>query len=173
MLPVRAVAQWKVRDRFYKTYAEAEEDAKKRQAKMQKAFVRALSDGQSRGLFRPGGRILARPCFGCQRGAKNEEPTRTPDISDIPNVCPKCLIYRKRSVDVPYVRQCPALCPVGKRRVSGGRDRDRLRPLWRHGPASREIESLFPGFAPGGGGGRKNSLPLASGPLGVAFSCQT
>jgi hypothetical protein len=51
-LPVRAVAQWKVRDRFYKTYAEAEEDAKKRQAKMQKAFVRALSDGQSRGLFR-------------------------------------------------------------------------------------------------------------------------
>ena len=52
MLPVRAVPQWKVRDRFYKTYAEAEEDAKKRQAKMQKAFVRALSDGQSRGLFR-------------------------------------------------------------------------------------------------------------------------
>ena len=27
MLPVRAVPQWKVRDRFYKTYAEAEEDA--------------------------------------------------------------------------------------------------------------------------------------------------
>ena len=52
VLPVRAVPQFKVRDRFYKTYAEAEEDAKKRQAKMQKAFVRALSDGQSRGLFR-------------------------------------------------------------------------------------------------------------------------
>ena len=52
MLPVRAVPQFKVRDRFYKTYAEAEEDAKKRQSKMQKAFVRALSDGQAKGVFR-------------------------------------------------------------------------------------------------------------------------
>jgi hypothetical protein len=41
-----------VRDRFYKTYAEAEEDEKKRQEKIRKAFNRALSDGQAKGLFR-------------------------------------------------------------------------------------------------------------------------
>ena len=52
VLPVRAVSQWFVRDRFYKTYAEAEEDEKKRQAKMQKAFVRALADAQSKGIIR-------------------------------------------------------------------------------------------------------------------------
>ena len=50
-LPVRAVGQAKVRSRFYVTYAEAEEDPKKRQAKVQKAFVRALGDAQSRGLL--------------------------------------------------------------------------------------------------------------------------
>ena len=52
VLPVRAVSQWFVRDRFYKTYAEAEEDEKKRQAKMQKAFVRALADAQGKGVIR-------------------------------------------------------------------------------------------------------------------------
>ena len=47
VLPVRAVNQWHIRDRFYATYAEAEEDEKKRQAKVQKAFVRALGDAQA------------------------------------------------------------------------------------------------------------------------------
>jgi hypothetical protein len=50
--PVRAVNQWQVRDRFYKTYAEAEEDLTKRTNKLRQAFNRALSDGQSRGLIR-------------------------------------------------------------------------------------------------------------------------
>ena len=39
-----------MRDRFYATYAEAEEDEGKRQAKMQKAFIRALADAQQRGV---------------------------------------------------------------------------------------------------------------------------
>ena len=51
MLPVGAVGQAVVRERFYKTYAEAEEDPKKRQAKMQKAFVRALGDAQRQELI--------------------------------------------------------------------------------------------------------------------------
>ena len=50
--PVRAVDQWRVRDRFYTTYAEAEEDLPKRTNKLRQAFNRALSDGQSRGLIR-------------------------------------------------------------------------------------------------------------------------
>jgi hypothetical protein len=50
VLPVRAVDQWIVRDRFYATYAEAEEDEKKRKAKIQKAFVRAVGEAQSRGV---------------------------------------------------------------------------------------------------------------------------
>jgi hypothetical protein len=50
VLPVRAVNQWMVRDRFYATYAEAEEDEKKRQAKLQKAFVRAVGEAQIRGV---------------------------------------------------------------------------------------------------------------------------
>jgi hypothetical protein len=41
-----------VRTNFYATYAEAEEDPKERQAKMQKAFVRAMGDVQSRGLLK-------------------------------------------------------------------------------------------------------------------------
>ena len=49
VLPVRAVDQRLVRDRFYATYAEAEDDEKKRQTKIQKAFVRALGDAQSQG----------------------------------------------------------------------------------------------------------------------------
>jgi hypothetical protein len=52
VLPVRAVDQNRVRDRFYDTYAEAEEDEKKRQEKIRKAFNRALADAQSRGLIR-------------------------------------------------------------------------------------------------------------------------
>jgi AAA domain len=52
VLPVQAVDQRFVRDRFYATYAEAEEDEKKRQAKMQKAFVRALADAQARSMLR-------------------------------------------------------------------------------------------------------------------------
>jgi hypothetical protein len=50
-LPVRAVSQGEVRERFYKTYAEAEEDDKKRQYKLRKAFIRALGDAQSQGVI--------------------------------------------------------------------------------------------------------------------------
>jgi RecA-family ATPase len=52
VLAVRAADQWFVRDRFYATYAEDEEDTTKRQAKLQKAFVRALADAQHRGIIR-------------------------------------------------------------------------------------------------------------------------
>ena len=40
------------------------------------------------------------------------------------------------------------------------------------GLVTREIESLFPGFAPGGGGSKKFAT-LGLGTAGVAFSCQT
>ena len=52
VLAVRAVDLAFVRDRFYATYADAEEDKKKRQAKMQKAFVRAIALAQERGLIK-------------------------------------------------------------------------------------------------------------------------
>ena len=52
VLPVRAVGQWFVRDRFYATYAEPEEDEKKRQSKLRQAFNRALSEAQGRGMIR-------------------------------------------------------------------------------------------------------------------------
>ena len=52
VLPVRAVDQWHVRDRFYDTYAEAEENATKRQAKLRQAFNRALGDAQKRDMAR-------------------------------------------------------------------------------------------------------------------------
>ena len=52
VVPVRAISQWFVRDRFYSTYAEPEEDEKKRQTKLRVAFHRALSDAQSRGMIR-------------------------------------------------------------------------------------------------------------------------
>jgi hypothetical protein len=52
VLPVMAVNQTLVRDRFYSTYAEGEANASKRQAKLQKAFVRALSGAQARQLIR-------------------------------------------------------------------------------------------------------------------------
>ena len=51
-LPVRAVSQALVRERFYKTYAEAEDDEKKRSEKLKKAFQRALGDAQAQGLIR-------------------------------------------------------------------------------------------------------------------------
>jgi hypothetical protein len=51
-LPVRAVEQRTVRDRFYSTYADDEEDKTNRQAKLQKAFVRALAEAQRRNLVR-------------------------------------------------------------------------------------------------------------------------
>ena len=41
-----------MRERFYKTYAEAEEDEKKRSEKLRKAFNRALGDAQGQGLIR-------------------------------------------------------------------------------------------------------------------------
>jgi hypothetical protein len=51
-LPVRAVTQSFVRKRFYDTYAEAEEDPKKRAANQKKAFGRTLKEAQSRGAIR-------------------------------------------------------------------------------------------------------------------------
>ena len=52
VLPVRAVDQWHIRDRFYATYAEDEKDTTKRQANLQKAFVRALAEAQKRGVIK-------------------------------------------------------------------------------------------------------------------------
>lgn len=52
VLPIRAVAQTFVRDRFYATYAEGEENDKKRQNKLRQAFNRALADAQDDGLIR-------------------------------------------------------------------------------------------------------------------------
>ena len=49
---MRAVDQWHVRDRFYATYAEDEKDTTKRQANLQKAFVRALAEAQKRGVIK-------------------------------------------------------------------------------------------------------------------------
>ena len=40
-----------MRERFYKTYAEAEDDEKKRSEKLKKAFNRALGDAQAQGLI--------------------------------------------------------------------------------------------------------------------------
>ena len=50
VLPVKAVEQNFVRDRFYATYAEAEEDSTKRTSKLRQAFNRALADAQHRGI---------------------------------------------------------------------------------------------------------------------------
>jgi len=52
VLPVRAVNQTFVRDRFYLTYAEGEEDSTKRQNKLRQAFNRALAEAQANGLIR-------------------------------------------------------------------------------------------------------------------------
>jgi hypothetical protein len=52
VLPVRAVQQQFVRQRFYDTYADAEEDERKRAEKQRKAFGRALGEAQSRGMIR-------------------------------------------------------------------------------------------------------------------------
>ena len=50
VLPVRAVNQWHVRERFYATYAEAEENSEKRTAKLRQAFNRALGEAQHRNI---------------------------------------------------------------------------------------------------------------------------
>jgi hypothetical protein len=52
VLPIRAVSLSFVRDRFYTTYADAEEDKKKRQATLRQAFNRALGDAQKSGVIR-------------------------------------------------------------------------------------------------------------------------
>jgi AAA domain len=52
VLPVRAVCLWPVRERFYITYAEAEENTEKRQNKLRQAFNRALGDAQRSGVIR-------------------------------------------------------------------------------------------------------------------------
>jgi len=52
VLPVRAVGLWAVRDRFYATYAEAEENDAKRQERLRKAFNRALADAQKNNVVR-------------------------------------------------------------------------------------------------------------------------
>ena len=111
VLPVRAVPQFKVRDRFYKTYAEAEEDAKKRQAKMQKAFVRALSDGQSprpvpyqaHGFWR-GHALVAR---------EGRKMRRQPGHRTF-----RTFLMSVRKCLGPNVRRCP-VCPGNVRLMSG------------------------------------------------------
>ena len=50
MLPVKAVEQTWVRDRFYANYAEGEEDSRKRTTKLRQAFNRALAEAQQRGV---------------------------------------------------------------------------------------------------------------------------
>jgi hypothetical protein len=52
VLPVRAVNQTFVRDRFYATYAIDEEAGIKRQNKLRQAFNRALAEAQANGLIR-------------------------------------------------------------------------------------------------------------------------
>jgi hypothetical protein len=52
-----------IRDDFYATYAEAEEDEAKRQEKIRKAFNRALGEAQRRGLIKVR-RITNGPCKG-------------------------------------------------------------------------------------------------------------
>ena len=52
VMPVQAVNQWFIRDRFYATYAEPEESDTKRQTKLRVAFHRALSEAQGRGAIR-------------------------------------------------------------------------------------------------------------------------
>ena len=52
VLPVRAVSLWAVRDRFYRTYAEPEEDQNKRQTRMRKAWHRAVADAQAKNVIR-------------------------------------------------------------------------------------------------------------------------
>jgi AAA domain len=52
VLPVRAVGLWAVRDRFYATYAETEENDTKRQERLRKAFNRALADAQKNNIIR-------------------------------------------------------------------------------------------------------------------------
>jgi hypothetical protein len=49
VLPIKAVNQWHVRERFYANYAEAEENSEKRQSKLRVAFNRALAEAQHRG----------------------------------------------------------------------------------------------------------------------------
>jgi AAA domain/Bifunctional DNA primase/polymerase, N-terminal len=51
-LPVRAVNQEFIRDRFYATYATGEEAGTKRQNKLRQAFNRALAEAQDNGLIR-------------------------------------------------------------------------------------------------------------------------
>ena len=52
VLPVKAVEQNWVRDRFYANYAEGEEDSGRRTAKLRQAFNRALAEAQQRGIAR-------------------------------------------------------------------------------------------------------------------------
>ena len=52
VLPVKAVEQSWVRDRFYANYAEGEEDSGRRTAKLRQAFNRALAEAQQRGIAR-------------------------------------------------------------------------------------------------------------------------
>jgi hypothetical protein len=52
LIPVRATDLEQVRKEFYATYAEAEQDKKKRAEKIRKAFNRALADAQSRKLLK-------------------------------------------------------------------------------------------------------------------------
>ena len=75
-----SISGW-LADRFYKTYAEAEEDEKKRQAKIQKAFVRALGDAQSRGLIGCDAQMRVRRWCGCQSEVRTSGYLLQPDIN--------------------------------------------------------------------------------------------
>jgi hypothetical protein len=63
VLAVSATDLEHIRDHFYTTYAEAEEEEAKRQEKIRKAFNRALGEAQRRGLIKVR-RVASGPCGG-------------------------------------------------------------------------------------------------------------
>ena len=63
VLAVSAADLEHIRDHFYATYAEAEEDESKRQEKIRRAFNRALGEAQRRGLIKVR-RVASGPCGG-------------------------------------------------------------------------------------------------------------
>jgi AAA domain len=67
VLPVKAVEQNWVRDRFYANYAEGEEDSGRRTAKLRQAFNRALAEAQQRGVAKFVRTATGQACCGCQR----------------------------------------------------------------------------------------------------------
>ena len=115
VLPVRAVDQWMVRDRFYATYAEAEEDEKKRQAKIQKAFVRAVGDAQSRGVAKM--RRTDTRSDHDLAASKRGNAVGSPDIRTAGQT--RTFLMSVRVCLGPNVRLCLG-CPGNVRLMSGG-----------------------------------------------------